>query len=163
MDYKELELYGRPIRYYDETHIEMEFRNIKDNWRKKPISIRSGYLSYHIKANGKTNYVSIHRLVFYAHNPKWDIYNSSLDNSIDHINNTPADNRIENLRCVSNQENQWNRPGSNGYCWHKHKKKWCASITVSYYLGQFDSEEDAKSAYLTAKAKYHVITTKNFV
>jgi hypothetical protein len=37
MDYKECFVYGRNIRFYDENHIEMEYRNIKDNWKQKQV------------------------------------------------------------------------------------------------------------------------------
>ena len=39
-------------------------------------------------------------------------------------------------------------------------KKWCAQIKINKkkkHIGYFDNEEDARNAYLEAKAKYHVI------
>jgi len=161
MDYKELELYGRPIRYYNETHIEAERRMAKDNWY--PVKIRkakTGYYQFSLSAEGIEHKVRVHRLVFYAHNPSWDIYDGSQDNSIDHINNEPLDNRIENLRNVSNKQNCWNTFKHKGYAWNKRNKKWVAEITVSgksLYLGQYVEEEEARNAYLKAKEKYHVI------
>ena len=165
MDYIEVELYGRKIRYFSEEHVEAEFRNIKGYWRKKPIAHRNGYKSYHFKSNGKDNYVGLHRLTFFIHNPSWNIYDGSTNNSIDHKNNEPSINNIENLRCVTNQENAWNRPKSKGYSWHKHKKKWQAHIGVdgkTIYLGAFIKEEDARNAYLEAKKIHHIIKEKVF-
>lgn len=44
-----------------------------------------------------------------AHRLAWEIYyGSEPDGEIDHINGNPADNRIQNLRCVSHGENQRN-------------------------------------------------------
>jgi hypothetical protein len=165
MDYKEIELHGRKLRYYSETHIEMEYRNIKENWRQKPFILKKGYKSYHFKINGINKHIRIHRLVFWIHNPTWDIYNSDMDNSIDHIDGNPLNNKIENLRCVTNQENQFNRQKAKGYYLNKSKKKWRSQIRINdkrIHLGYFDKEEDARNAYLVAKEKYHLIVPKTF-
>ena len=166
MSYKEVELHGRKIRVYSENHIEMEFRNKAGDWRHKAISISTGgYAYFTIDVNGKTCQIAIHRLIFYAHNPSWDIYNSSNDNSIDHSNGNPLDNRIENLRCVTHQENMCNRLTAKGYSWSKRNNKWKAHIRVNHnriHLGYFTEESDAREAYLAAKLKYHIIEERVF-
>ena len=165
MDYKELELYGRKVRVYDETHIEMEHYKVKDNWRRVVISGNKKGHPYNeitITNNGIGHVMKVHRLVFLAHNPSWDIYHNPQDNVIDHINNDCLDNRIENLRNVTQQENNFNSKHK-GYTWNKRQKKWVAQISVrkkGIHLGCFDKEEDARDAYLTAKEKYHVIVAK---
>ena len=167
MDYREIEVYGRKVRVYDETHIEMEYFKVKDNWRRVRLSgNKKGHPYYEITItnNGIGHVMKLHRLVFYAHNPSWDIYHNPRDNVIDHINNDCLDNRIENLRNITQQENNFNSKRK-GYCWHKHQKKWIAQISVrkkGICLGYFDKEEDARDAYLTAKAKYHIIVAKTF-
>jgi hypothetical protein len=164
MDYKELELYGRPIRYYNESHIEMERRMAKDKWRQVKLhksKAGTGYYQFSLSAEGKEYKIKVHRLVFYAHNTSWDFHDGSTDNSIDHINNDSLDNRIENLRNVSHKQNHFNKPKTKGYWFEiSGNKKWRAEIVVSgkrLYLGRYVEEEDARNAYLTAKAKYHVI------
>lgn len=165
MDYKEIELHGRKIRFYDENHIEMEFRNKKGDWRRKNIYTSTcGYNLMTITTN-KAHHIAIHRLVFYLHNPLWNIYDSSNDNSIDHFDGNRFNNKIENLSCVTHQENQWNRTKAKGYCWHKEKQKWHTSIRIncnSIHLGYFENEEDARDAYIKAKLIYHVIQPKSF-
>ena len=52
--------------------------------------------------------LKLHRLVYLFHNPDWDIRDSCRDNSIDHINENTLDNRIENLRVVTNSQNRQN-------------------------------------------------------
>tara|TARA_R110002074_G_C12181650_1_gene633334 strand:+ start:108 stop:602 length:495 start_codon:yes stop_codon:yes gene_type:complete len=161
MDYKELELYGRKVRVYNETHIETEFRLVKDKWRQVKLSKGfDGYYYFNIRGKGTHHILKVHRLVFYAHNQSWDIYDGSKDNIIDHINNEPLDNRIENLRNVSNTQNCWNTLKHKGYTWDNARKKWMCRIThnkKTIHLGRFDNEEEARNAYLTAKEKYHVI------
>ena len=100
-----------------------------------------------------------HRLVYYIHNPNWDIWDSSPDNLIDHYNRKRDDNRLENLHVVNGNQNQWNNDAK-GYYWDKKRNKWATQIALNgnrYFLGYFENEEDARNAYLEAKAKYHVI------
>ena len=162
MDYKEVELHGHKIRFYDENHIEIKLRNKKGNWRKVSIYEIKNYLAFN--CGSKT--IKIHHLVFYLHNPLWDIYDSSNDNSIDHFDGNTFNNKIYNLSCVTNQENHFNRTKANGYVWNKKSQKWYARISVNskkINLGTFENEEDAHNAYIKAKLIYHVIQPKSFV
>jgi hypothetical protein len=165
MDYKEIELHGRKLRYYSETHIEMENHGIKDNWKIKKIYVaKNKYQSFRIKQGTTSKLFYIHRIVFYAHNVMWDIYNSSSNNSIDHIDCNPSNNKIENLRNVRHQENLFNTKAK-GYYLEKRTNKWVAAIKVynkKIHLGYFDNEEDAHNSYLVAKEKYHLIVPKTF-
>ena len=129
-------------------------------FKRKPyihIQKKSGYKRYDINI-GKKHYV-LSRVIYKAHNPDWDITDNSNNNFIDHINNNSLDNRIENLRILTNQQNQWNT-NAKGYSWHKKKNKWLASIHFNgkqLYLGCFTEEKDARQAYLEAKKIYHII------
>lgn len=78
---------------------------------------------------------------------------------VDHINRETTGNTADNLRVVTQQQNSFNR-GAKGYCWDKRTGNWRAQICIDgrrIYLGRFDNEEDARQAYLDAKAIYHVI------
>ena len=108
-----------------------------------------GYL--HIKIDAKQ--LSIHRVLAHA----FDILNIRSEFKIDHIDRNRINNCIENLRPVTNQQNQFNT-NAKGYCWNKLDKKWIASIRIDgtlIYLGRFDKEEEARQAYLDAKQIYH--------
>jgi hypothetical protein len=79
---------------------------------------------------------------------------------VDHINGIRHDNRLENLRLVNNQQNQWNRTTAKGYYWNKQHRKWKAQLKVdgkTQFLGYFDTEEAAHEAYLESKAIHHII------
>jgi hypothetical protein len=83
---------------------------------------------------------------------------------IDHRDGNPSNNRIENLRITTGQGNSWNKVRAKGYYWNTQHKKWHVSIKVNYksiYLGRFDTEEEAREAYLAAKLIYHVIPERN--
>jgi hypothetical protein len=79
---------------------------------------------------------------------------------VDHINGIRHDNRVENLRLVTCQQNQFNQTKAKGFTWNKQHNKWHAQIRLNgklKYLGLFNNEEDAHQAYLDAKLIYHVI------
>ena len=118
-----------------------------------------GYTQCNLSIDGRHTKLLEHRIVYYIHNPDWDIWDSSMDNMIDHYNRKKDDNCIDNLHIVTNQQNQWNRDVK-GYWWDTRGHKWRAEIYVdgkSIRLGMFENEEDAAAAYLEAKPKYHVI------
>ena len=99
-----------------------------------------------------------HRLVWLMHHGSWP------ENSIDHINRDRLDNRIENLRDVSNMHNCRNRnlevtnkSGHTGVSWHKASNRWTAQISVNRkvkYLGIYLDKEDAIKARKEAEEKY---------
>lgn len=85
---------------------------------------------------------------------------------IDHINGDRADNRISNLRDVSqsvNMQNVYapksnNKSGFRGVSWHKQRSKFAARIKVDgkyRSLGLFESPEKAAAAYIAAKRELH--------
>lgn len=79
---------------------------------------------------------------------------------VDHIHHNTLDNRKSQLRIVSRSENQWNRSNVKGYYFHKKSGKYVSQISVNCLqinLGSYDTEEEARSAYLAAKEKYHTI------
>jgi len=85
------------------------------------------------------------------------IYGNVDFERLDHKNTNRSDNRIDNLRILTNQQNLFNT-NAKGYTWNKTSKKWEAQIgfnNKNYYLGVFKTEEEARNAYLEAKKLYH--------
>lgn len=76
---------------------------------------------------------------------------------VDHKNRIRSDNRRENLRFATQQENMQNRPKREGtssqyrgVTWHKLRSKWLARIWFNNkgtHLGSFKDEIDAACAY----------------
>ena len=132
----------------------------KEIWNDVSFYDSKGYLTCTITVDGVYKKFLQHRLFHLARNPGWDIFDTSPNNCIDHLNHTRDDNADGNLRVVTNQQNQFNRSGVKGYSWNKKNKKWMAYIMIDQkteYLGVFEKEEDARAAYLEAKARLHVI------
>ena len=115
-----------------------------------------GYLSYNGYFNGKRKQCFFHRLVM------------NIDDSdkriIDHINRNKSDNRKENLRIVTPNQNVFNsgmlsnnKSGIKGVAWNKAQCKWVAYIKLNQkhiHLGYFKNIEDATVARKRAEEKY---------
>lgn len=149
---------------------DLYWKKIVGNGRVK-IGDKAGYLQKngYRKIHIKNKTYGAHRLIFmfhYGYMPK----------IIDHINGNPTDNRIENLRECSQEENARNRKkpktyakkSSNfkGVCYQKSLDKWVAHIKVnakSLHLGYFNDEGDAAMAYDNAARLYFgVYARSNF-
>lgn len=96
-------------------------------------------------------------IVYYLHTGKWPTL------SIDHINGVKDDDRIENLREISQRQNSQNRkehrqgklPGVQLRS-RLLAKGWRAKIQINkkqIYLGYFETEQEAHQAYLAAAAQ----------
>lgn len=86
------------------------------------------------------------------------------DKYSDHINLNTLDNRKENLRSVTRNQNaqnhslrQDNTSGFSGVTWNKEHQHWRAQINankVHYFLGSFNTKEEAIVARLQAELHY---------
>ena len=104
---------------------------------------------------------------YYAHRLAWlYVYGKWPTHDIDHIDRDRSNNRIRNLRDVTesvNLQNQCltgrkNSSGLLGVCWYSRYNKWNASIRVngrSINLGYFCTKEEAHALYVRAKTKHH--------
>lgn len=96
---------------------------------------------------------------FLVHRIIWFLENGWVPEVIDHINGNGIDNRISNLRAVSQRENTLNREYHRegkiaGGTFHKRLGKWQSKIYIDgkyKHLGTFDSEKEAQDAYWKAK------------
>lgn len=102
--------------------------------------------------------ICVNRKRYLAHRLAWFMYYGKWPKGdLDHINGVKDDNRVVNLRESTKSQNQCNRK-SKGYSYHKGTGKYQSRITFqgkTTYLGFFDTEEDASSAYESAKQEYH--------
>ena len=115
-----------------------------------------------------SRYIRVAKRLYLAHRIVWlYMHGSWPEGDIDHINGERADNRSRNLRSVSRSVNNENRvvasadnksTGLIGAHYHKYSGKFTSQIVVreqKFYLGYFDTAEEAHDAYMTAKAELH--------
>ncbi len=102
---------------------------------------------------------------YFAHRVIWTMYHGEQPSDyIDHKNHDRSDNRIKNLRVVTNQGNARNQPkrkdntsGVTGVCWRKRQKKWEVNIVINgkfIYLGRFTDKADAIAARKAAEIEH---------
>ena len=115
---------------------------------------------------GKYKIIVINQKHYLAHRLAWLYMTGSFPNEyIDHINGNHTDNRFCNLREATHGQNVQNSPlrknntsGIKGVSWHKHKKRWHATIFANnkrINVGYFKILEEAKKAIDVARLKYH--------
>ncbi len=112
---------------------------------------------------GRKRTVRMHRQIMNA--PPFGPAQDWRGKVVDHINRCGWDNRKENLRVVSQQENNWNslrgigwgRSKYKGVTYSEEHKKWKAGLCHNggkIHLGYFGSEIAAGLAYDAAAKKY---------
>ena len=103
---------------------------------------------------------------YYTHRIAWLMYYGEWPkNQIDHINQDPTDNRIKNLRDVTNAENHRNQTlrstntsGYIGVSFYKGKNKYAAELIINgvkKWLGYYDTVEEAVAARAVANINYN--------
>lgn len=142
-----------------------EYRDGGLYWRVKTnrrirFEARAGGLNRHgyrqVRIGGKR--YQEHRLIYMMHHGYFPEF-------LDRINGVRDDNRIENLRPCTFQQNQYNAKtllrntsGVKGVSLHKRTQRWRARISVNgtvKSLRYFDTVEEARVAIEAARIKYH--------
>ncbi len=118
--------------------------------RKQHFNSKRGYMYVSFKVSGFTKTMSVHRVVAESFLGKQEGL------CVDHIDENKLNNRLDNLRWITNRENLTKalcKDGSPGVCWHKLNNKYISSIYLNgkiNHLGYFDSKEEASLSYKKA-------------
>ena len=104
-------------------------------------------------------HIYVDGVMYGAHRLAWMyVYGKDPGKSlVDHIDGNAGNNRIENLRLASSQENSRNRKVGKGFYFDKSKQRWQAQIFIDAKkksLGHFDCPLLARLAYEDARKKY---------
>lgn len=149
-EYRDGDLYGKYVPW----------RRKESNSRvvgKKLGSDSGGYLQVNFTYSGKKYRKLVHRIIYAMHHNYWP-------DLVDHIDQDPSNNRVENLRAADKRINainsglaKNNKSGIKGVSWDKNAKKWSAQIKANgskVHLGVFSSLEEAKIAREAAEKVY---------
>jgi hypothetical protein len=126
------------------------FRCLKGKNKRKTLN-NKGYLSVGLCKDYVVRYFTVHKLVamaFLNHIP------CGHKLVVDHIDNNPSNNKLENLQLITHRENlskDKKRSGNYvGVYFREDNKKWHCKIRIKgkqTHLGYFDNEYDAHLAY----------------
>jgi hypothetical protein len=150
----------RDIPGYEGLYQVSNLGNVKslgnDRTRKEKILKlcinKTGYYHVGLSKHGKVKSLNVHQLVvmaFLGHDP------CGYNLVVDHINNNPLDNRVDNLQIVTqrfnSKKNQVKYSSKHkGVSWYKKLNKWVSHIRINgkgFHLGYFNCELAASIAY----------------
>jgi hypothetical protein len=136
-------------------------------WKIKTNKVNIGDIAGNVSVALK-GYVKIgiDKKQYWAHRLAFLYITGSLPKEhVDHIDGNPNNNKWDNLRSCSRNENYQNRSRKKnstskylGVSWGKKSNKWQSRIQVNgkvNYLGCFDTEESAYAAYCDEKKVLH--------
>jgi hypothetical protein len=141
----------REVLHYDPDTGVFTWRKGHRNRRRKPGDKAGWRDGNYLRIRIDTHSYQAPRLAFLYMAGRWPTF------GVDHIDGDPSNDGWHNLRDVSQSQNTMNKKrarnntsGFKGVSWHKHRRKWVASIRLHghlYNLGSFSSPEAAHEAY----------------
>ena len=145
-------------------------KSLSDRWglRKEPrkvvntIDKDTGYHIIILYKENKPKTFRTHQLVamaFLGHQP-----DGTMNLVINHIDNNPSNNYVDNLELVTQRYNSSCHKKDVGVFWYKRYEKWQAQIMINkltIYLGRYKNKEEAVQMYQKALANIHLYNNNN--
>jgi hypothetical protein len=148
--------YNDELRCHRNGVVERLFK--KKGWKIVENISNNGNGYNDIRINNKM--IKRHRLIAYCFLGLENIIgNKNGVDLIDHMDHNKLNNAVANLRITNQSGNNQNRPNAKGYTFNKEHKKYHAQIMINnkkIHLGSYNTEEEARQAYLEGKRKYHL-------
>lgn len=155
---------------YLKNILEYDHHNGNFKWKINVCNVKNRETAGTVRKDGYVK-ISIDKKQYYAHRLAWlYFYGVYPDKFIDHINGNTNDNKINNLRLATHQQNltnirnkpKHNTTGYLGVYFDKKRKKYASQIFVNkkhIHIGYFNDAENAHKAYLDTKRKLHEFCT----
>jgi hypothetical protein len=138
-----------PIKGFEDYMIDRDGNILGKRFKRllKPAKDGTGYLLVVLMKDKKRISCKIHRLL-----ASQFIENPNNLPFVDHIDRNKLNNNLENLRWVTYSQNSRNID-CKGYCWNKQSQKYQVQYALNkkaHYIGLFETEQEAREAYLNA-------------
>lgn len=135
-------------------------------YAKARPKVQVGAIAGHVHKGHGYNQIKIDGKLYLAHRLAWlYVYGRWPQEQLDHINRIRTDNRLANLREVTNAQNCQNRPVQRnstskcaGVTWNKTLNKWHTRISLNNqrkHIGWFLTFEDAVATRHQAEQNFH--------
>jgi len=157
-DYRIMVLNDTTIKVFRDGRIHT-YDNHHSKWVDRKFTLNhQGYYQLKIGKTGKVKKPYVHGVIALCYlGEKPDGF------QVDHINNIPTDNRLENLQYLPKIDNDRKKlfykkdQVIKGYSKTKYGKFRARITHYGKYidLGSYDTEEEARQAYVDGKLKYH--------
>lgn len=149
----------RPLNHFPNKERQKKF-NTTFAGKPTKLGLDSGDRGYFTVSFWGLGYFKVHRIVFSLFHQRL----ASPDFVVDHIDGNTINNDPMNLREITKAQNNRNSGirkdnfiGIRGVCPSGHTKPWSAYISINgkkTFLGEFQTIEEASSAYKEADLKY---------
>jgi len=134
-------------------------------WKNRPSNrIEVGDIAGHLNRSGYVE-VGVNGRLYPAHRLIFLMHHKHLPKCLDHIDNNPSNNLIDNLREATFSQNQHNQKlsskntsGVKGVSWVKGKNKWKVQIMFKgnrFNFGHFDDLEEASIVVRNKREELH--------
>jgi len=161
-DYRVMVLNDTTMKVFRDgrIHTLFQYKDGREKWRVKAFVLdKDGYPRVFISSKKNHKLHLVHNVIALCY-----LGEKPQGCQTDHINSIRTNNRVENLQYITPQQNIQKRKTINGrnmkgYSLNKNGT-YEARINVDnkkFYLGSYDTEEEARKAYLDGKLKYHNI------
>ena len=142
-----------------------EYRDGALYWKVNATNTKIGQRAGTVSKGNKYRRIGIDKKYYLEHRLVWLMFNKELPELLDHVDNNPLNNRIENLRTANRSQNGQNKKtqtnntsGIKNVHWSKEDKKWTVKMMVNKKLLRFGQYFDIDYAKFVAEAmryKYH--------
>lgn len=139
-------------------------------WKKTRRKAVAGAVAGGMDVKGYLR-VTLDKKVYLVHRVVYKMLRGRTPRMLDHIDNDPLNNRIENLRPCTPSQNAQNRKrpvnntsGVKGVYWNRAKNKWMARVMTGgarTFIGYFSSLDAAAEAVQTARSKQHQLFARS--
>ncbi len=152
----------RPLDLAEVRH-KFEYKDGVLYWKNNRLAHLVGRVAGCARPDGYV-YVWVNKKTMLAHRVIYLMHHGYVPDVIDHINQDPGDNRIENLRASDRSKNAHNRKpprnnksGVRGVYWREDFKSWIAYISVNgkqISLGAYKEKAGAIAARHAAQVRF---------